>query len=470
MLPPRPETDRALPPLDPTSAAQRQRGVFTTGSTMGHVVRMTSTVGVGLLTIYGSDILDLFFLAQLGDEAVTAAIGFVGPLAYLATSAGIGMAIATAALVSPAVGRGDKTGARRMATNAFCATLLVSSLFAALLYVLVPTALSMLGATGRAHALATSYMRTTLPTLPILALAMSTASMLRAVGDVRRATAGTIIGAISFVAADAIAILWLGLGIVGAGHAANVSRVLMLATVLHGACRLYRLLGVPRVSELLDDFTPIARIALPALLGNIAIPVSNSIVVAQLSAYGDGAVAGWAIMARVGLIAYCLLFAMTPAIGPILGQNHGVGDYARVRRTLSDSIKFAILTVLAAWAVLSVAHSSISTAFGASPEAARLVAVMCVFLSPMTGFLGVLFVSNAAFNALGRAHYATIINWSRATLGTIPFAIAGGVLGGAIGVITGSMIGTAVSAIVAVTLSYRLIARLESVERRRKPG
>ena len=467
MTSPDQEADRAAPPLDPTTTAQHRRGAFTSGSTMRHVVRMTTTVGVGLLTIFGSDILDLFFLAQLGDEAVTAAIGFVGPIAYLSTSAGLGLAIATAALVSPAVGRGDKEGARRMATNAFCATLLVTSVFAAMMYASVPAMLSWLGATGRAHALATSYLRTTLPSLPILALAMSAASMLRSVGDVRRATAGTIVGAVSFVLADAVAILGLGLGIVGAAHAANLSRVLMLAIVLHGAYRVYRLLRRPSPAELIDDIVPITRIALPALFGNIAIPVANSIVVAHLANYGDGAVAGWAIMARVGLIAYCLLFAMTPAIGPIIGQNHGIGDYARVRRTLFDSVRFAALTVLGAWAALAAAHPWIAIAFGASPEAARIVAILSLELAPMTVFLGALLISNAAFNALGRAHYATLMNWARATLGTIPFVIVGGAIGGAFGVIAGTMLGTAIFGSLALWMAFRLVARLEAAARSR---
>jgi putative MATE family efflux protein len=456
------QADRAEPPLDPTSTSQRQRGVFTTGSTMRHVATMTTTVGVGLLTIFGSDILDLFFLAQIGDESVTAAMGFVGPIAYLSTSAGLGMAIATAALVSPAVGRGDKAAARRMATNAFCATLIVSALFAALVYAMVPTALAWLGATGRVHALATSYLRTALPTLPILALAMSTASMLRSVGDVRRATTVTVVGAVSFVVADVFAIFGLGLGIVGSALAANISRVIMLATVVHGALRVYRLLRAPVPLELADDILPIARIALPALFGNIAIPVANSIVVAHLSPYGDGVIAGWAIMARVGLIAYCLLFAMTPAISPILGQNHGIGDYARVRRTLLDSIRFAVMTVLLAWAILAATHASIAAAFAASSEAARIVALLSQQLAPLTVFLGALLIANAAFNALGRAHFATAMNWARATIGTIPFAIVGGWTGGAFGVIVGTMLGTAVFGTLALWLAFRLVGKLEA--------
>ena len=56
-------------------------------------------------------------------------------------------------------------------------------------------------------------------------------------------------------------------------------------------------------------------------------------------------------------------------------------------------------------------------------------------------FLGALFVSNAAFNTLGRPHFSTVLNWGRATLGTMPFVAAGAHLGGAEGVLAGSMLG-----------------------------
>ncbi len=35
--------------------------------------------------------------------------------------------------------------------------------------------------------------------------------------------------------------------------------------------------------------------------------------------------------------------------------------------------------------------------------------------------VALLLVANAVFNTLGRAHVATMFNWGRATLGTVPF-------------------------------------------------
>ncbi len=84
----------------------------------------------------------------------------------------------------------------------------------------------------------------------------------------------------------------------------------------------------------------------------------------------------------------------------------------------------------------------------------------CLWVAPLFAFLGVLFVSNACFNTLGFAHYSTWFNWARATLGTVPFVIAGGWFAGAKGILIGNMAGGIVFGLAAIWLCLRLIGRL----------
>ena len=99
-------------------------------------------------------------------------------------------------------------------------------------------------------------------------------------------------------------------------------------------------------------------------------------------------------------------------------------------------------------------------AFGLTGDAAALVIFACRWLSPLFAFLGALFVSNAVFNTLGHAHYATILNWGRATLGTIPLVMLGAHWGGAPGVFTGSLVGAVFFGVAGVIVARRLVARL----------
>jgi hypothetical protein len=52
------------------------RAVFTEGSTMRHVIVMTSAASVGLMAIFLVDLLSLLYISWLGDPKLTAAVGF----------------------------------------------------------------------------------------------------------------------------------------------------------------------------------------------------------------------------------------------------------------------------------------------------------------------------------------------------------------------------------------------------------
>ena len=52
------------------------QGRFLTGSTLGHVVRMTATGALGITFVFIVDAANLLWVSQLGDKQLVAAIGF----------------------------------------------------------------------------------------------------------------------------------------------------------------------------------------------------------------------------------------------------------------------------------------------------------------------------------------------------------------------------------------------------------
>ncbi|MFT4706825.1 MAG: hypothetical protein ACI9PU_000660 [Ascidiaceihabitans sp.] len=53
-----------------------EEGRFLTGSTMGHVVRMTATGALGITFVFLVDAANLLWILQLGQPKLVAAIGF----------------------------------------------------------------------------------------------------------------------------------------------------------------------------------------------------------------------------------------------------------------------------------------------------------------------------------------------------------------------------------------------------------
>jgi putative MATE family efflux protein len=442
-----------------TDAGDRPK--FTTGSILRHVLVMTGTGALGLMAIFLGDLANIFFLGLIGDIEVVAAVGYASTVLFFATSIGIGLSIATTALVAPALGRNDRAQARRYAASAHASALLFAIVVVIVMYLTASPVLGWLGATGRTLALAKTYLFIVLPSLPFLVLGFCASSVLRSVGDARRAMYITLTAAIVTIVLDLILIVWFGWGLAGAAIASILSRLAFCAVGFYGMVRVHDLIEWPRIDRVAADIGRVTSYAVPAMLTNIATPVANGYVTAAVAAYGDGAVAGWAIVGRLVPVAFGGVFALSGAVGPIVGQNYGARDYGRVRATLIDSLKVTLAFTVVSWAVLALAAPSLVAAFKATGDAAALVYAFCYWLAPLFGFTGALFVANALFNTLGFARYATALNWARATIGTIPFAMIGGWLGGATGVLAGQFVGGIVFGIAGVLLAFHVVADME---------
>ena len=75
-------------------------GRFLTGSTMGHVVRMSATGAFGITFVFLVDAANLVWLSQIGQPKLVAAIGFAYAIQFFSVSVGVGLMIAVTALVS----------------------------------------------------------------------------------------------------------------------------------------------------------------------------------------------------------------------------------------------------------------------------------------------------------------------------------------------------------------------------------
>lgn len=433
---------------------------FVTGSTMRHVAVMTLTGSVGLVAIFLVDFADMFFLSLLGQVAVAAAIGYAGTILFFNISIAIGITIAATALVSRALGAGDRDRARSLGMASILFILTVMAVIAALQWPFIPTLLDTIGADGEAKQLAIGYLRILVPSLPLLGFGMCCSGLMRAVGDAKRAMYVTLVGGAVNAVLDPIFIFALGLGVDGAALASVASRVALAGMGFYGAVVVHDLVARPNVGEAWPLIPVLSGIALPAVLTNVATPFGNAYITAAIAAFGDGPVAGWAIIGRLVPVAFGVIFALSGAIGPILGQNYGAGAHARVLRAYRDALTFCLGYVLVMWALLFVLQGPIIALFGATGEAAALISLFCVVVAGSFLFNGALFVSNAAFNTLGYPQLSTILNWSKATLGTIPFVLIGAELGGANGILVGQAVGNVLFGTAAALIAFRVISRL----------
>lgn len=434
---------------------------FVDGSLMRHITVMSLTASVGLMAIFAVDLMNMVFISWLKDEDITAAIGYAGAILFFTTAFGIGLSIAVSAMVARAVGMRDPELAREKATNGLVLGIGLGIVFAAGVWVFLPGFVSLLGASGRTHALAVHFLAIVVPSQPFLLVGMIGGAILRSHGDARRAMMATVWGAVVNAALDPVLIFGLGWGLTGAGIASVASRVVIAAMALVPIIRHHGGFDRPTVQGVAADAAPVFGIAGPAILTQLATPVGQAVVTRMVAGFGEAAVAGMAIAGRLTPVALGVIFAMSGAVGPIIGQNFGAGRIDRVRRAFLDALIFTAIVVAIMTVVLFTLRAPIADTFHAVGLTRELLYLFCGPLCLLFFFNGAIFVANAACNNLGAPLTSTAINWGRHTLGTVPIALWLGEVWGAGGVLIGQAVGGVVFGLVAIWLGLRTIAKAQ---------
>ncbi|GJE60942.1 MATE family efflux transporter [Methylobacterium trifolii] len=447
-------------PVKAAEAATGEAGRFVTGSILRHVVVMSATGSVGLMAIFVVDLLSLLYVSKLGDPQLTAAVGFASIIQFFAIAINIGLMIAAGALVSRAIGSGDSVGARRLATSA---TLLGTLVSGALVAVMLPVADPMLraiGAEGEALRVAERFLWVALPSNVLMGPGMMFSGLLRAVGAARQAMFVTLGGAIVTAGLDPLLIFGAGLGVDGAAITVCVARATFALIGWYGVS-VRGMLARPRFDHVLADAPVLFRIALPAVLTNLAPSVASAFLAHVLARFGAEAVAANAVTDRLTPVAFGGLFALSGAIGPILGQNWGAGRFDRMRGVLRDGILVTLAYVAVVWLALVLTREPLMRLFELQGVAADLFGFFCLVAGGIWFFNGLLFLGNASFNNLGFPVRSTLLNWGRATFGTMPPALLGAAYYGPRGVIAGVGAGSLLFGTLGIVLALRTITLLE---------
>lgn len=424
---------------------------------MRHITVMALTSSVGLMAVFLVDFIDMIFISMLGKAELAAAIGYAGAILFFTTSFGIGMSIAGGALVARSLGEGDKVLAQRRATNVLIFGFVFGTIFAALVWVNLPFVVGLVGAKGHTAELAVDYLRIIIPSLPLLLVGMVGGAILRAHGDARRSMMATIVGALVNATLDPILIFGFGMELQGAAWASVVARASIGVMALVPIVRFYGGFGRPDLASMMPDLRPVLIIAFPAILTQLATPVGQAYVTRAMAAYGENAVAGMAIVGRLTPVSFAVIFALTGAIGPVIGQNFGARQPDRVRRAFLDGMLFAALVVLLVSALLFAARPLLTMLFSLEGDAQTLVYLFAGPLSLLWFFNGVVFVSNAACNNMGHPFYSTLVNWGRHTIGTVPFVIVFSAWFGAGGVLIGQAVGGVLFGLIAAGVAYGIM-------------
>ena len=439
-----------------------QQAKFLQGSILKHVITMSSANAIGLSAIFIVDLVDIYFISLLQNNAYTAAIGYASAIIFFTTAMSIGLTIGNSAIVSKYIGKNKRHIAKQFVSHNSLISFLLSLFIAIVIWIWAPMLLTIIGAQGDELSEAIIYLRIMAPSIPILAITMQMNSTLRSIGDAKHAMYSTLLAGVVNAVLDPIFIFTVGLDLQGAAIASVIARCCALLLSIFYVLYRHKMMALFNIKKLPNDLKKFAHVAIPAMLTQIATPLGNIYIIYEVAKFGTEYIAGWAIIGRVIPVAFGMMFALSGAIGPIIGQNYGALKFTRVRNVLSEALKFMTAYCLVVSLFLSFSQESIVCIFNAEGGTAEIIRIFCQHISITFIFTGITFVAMTFFNNLGYAKYATLFNIAKMSLGTIPFVSIGAHYYSAPGILYGQALGSIVFGFIALFLTIYLMDHVEA--------
>lgn len=320
---------------------------MTTGPIRGHVLRMMSFMLVGMFvqTLYA--LVDIYWVARLGPQAV-AAVSLSSNLMFVVLAVTQTLSVGAVALISQSFGRKDLDGVQRLFNQAACQAVVVGVLFLLVSAALQDRYVGLLASDAETAALGSSFLHWFLPAQSLMFLISGLGSALRGIGSMKPglvAQVGSVL--LNIVLAPVLIFGWGSghpLGVAGAGLATFLST---LAAVV--GLGIYVLRGKTFLRLDLARWRPdwaiwrrMLGIGLPSGGEFLLMSVILGVIYVLIRPFGAEAQAGFGIGMRVMQAGFMPAVALSFALAAVVGQNFGAREHGRVREAFVEGIKLNV--------------------------------------------------------------------------------------------------------------------------------
>ena len=342
-------------------------------------------------------IIDGIFVGQGVGADGLASVNIVSPLFAVCTGIGLMFGIGSSVMASIRLSENNVTAARRIMTEAMVAGSILMALICIVCLLYPKGIVAVMGGNSVLEADSIAYLLWLLPAMFFIYVNSIGMMLIRLDGSPKYAMAVQVVSAVLNIILDWVFIFPLGLGVGGAAAATSISCAAGGAMVFFYFARMYEKLCFCCI-RLLSSFGNLwhmAKIGFATFLTELAMSVmmltGNYMFLDRL---GEAGVAAFSIACYLFPVVFSVNNAVAQSAQPIISYNYGMGDFARVRKTLHYAIGAAIICGGIITGGLYWGGDLIVRLFLHSGEAAYPIALKGI---PLFGFCAIFFALNVTF-------------------------------------------------------------------------
>lgn len=339
---------------------------------------------------------DTFFIGQLGNPAMVAAVSLVAPWFNLLTALGNLFGLGGSSLISRMMGAKDTSNIKYVSAFSVWGGAVITLMFSAITFLLREPLLNFLGASRDTFGYAQSYLIWVV-----------------------------IFGGILNVALDPILIFAFHMNVTGAAIATVLSNG---ASVIFFLTRYRSLKEKSSVSLKPKYFTfrfagGVFSVGLASALATTLGNMSNMVMVRLASGYGDIPVAAYGIVKRIDQLPLNVSLGLCQGFMPLVGYNFAAENYGRMKKVSTFSWKTALVMSACFIACFAAFAPQILHLFIPEAQTSSLGAEFLRIACLAVPFTSVNFLISYTLQAMGKGVQSAVLTFSRQGLLNIPLLI-----------------------------------------------
>ncbi len=406
-------------------------GSATINYTEGSIARASFLLAVPMILEMAMEsvfaIVDIFFVAGLGAEAV-AAVGLTEAVISLLYAVAIGVSMAATAMVARRIGEQNPEAAAMVAGQAIWIGAFISLLVGTLGYWFYADILRLMGGDESLISTSASYTQIMLSGSFTIVFLFLNNAVFRGAGDASIAMRALVLANGINIVLDPILIYgWgpiPGMGVAGAAVATNIGRGIGIAYQLYYLCsRGNRLQILWRHLVLqLGIVLQLLRISVGGIAQFLIATASWVFLMRLVAQHGNEAVAGYTIAIRVVIFVLLPSWGLSNAVATLVGQNLGAGKPERAEQTVWEIARYNLVYMVSVALVLIFFPAWVMSYFSDQADVVLNGMQSLRILSYGFVFLAVGSVVTQAYNGAGDTMTPTWINGFSFWIVQIPLA------------------------------------------------
>jgi putative MATE family efflux protein len=401
---------------------------LTQGPIVRQLIAMAVPIAIGMLfqTLYF--LVDLYFVARLGDAAI-AGVSTAGTVTFVMLALTQMLGVGTVALVAHAVGRKDRTEAdlifnQSVVLSSICGVL---TLLAGLLF--GGAYVRAMAASDAAASAGAAYLYAYTPGLALQFALVALGSALRGTGIVQPTMLVQMLTVIVNTILAPVLIAGWGthhpLGAGGAGLASSIAIAFGVVLLwvyfarLEHYVKLHPGLWRPRAAVI----RRILNVGLPAGGEFFMLFVILGFIYWVIRDFGPGAQAGFGIGGRIMQALFLPVMALAFAASPVAGQNFGARRFERVRQTFRAAALLSAALMLAITLLCQIRPEWFIEGFSRQPDVLAVGVPYLRIISWNFVATGLIFTCSGLFQALGNTVPSLLSSASRLLTFVVPVLV-----------------------------------------------